>query len=134
MANAFYPSALEKFLSGGLDLTSLTIKAALVDTGTYTFSSAHDFYDDVSAGVIGTPVTLASKTVTAGVFDAADATFTGVSGATVEAVVIYNDTGTPGTSDLICYIDTGTGFPLTPDGGNIDLSFDAGANKIFKIG
>ena len=77
---------------------------------------------------------LAGKDTTDGVFDANDITFTSVTGDEFESLVIYKHTGTEGTSQLIAYIDTGTGFPLTPDGGNIDLTWDAGANKIFKIG
>ncbi len=133
MANALYPSFKALLLTGGIDLSSDTIKVALVDTGTYTYSSAHDFYDDVT-GVVGTPQTLASKTTTAGVFDAADVTYTAVSGASVEAYIIYKDTGTPSTSPLIGYFDTASsGLPVTPNGGDITLTFDSGASKIFAL-
>ena len=69
-----------------------------------------------------------------GVCDAADITFTGLTNApTVEAIVLYKDTGTEATSTLIAYIDTGTGLP-TPAGVNsIAVSWDNGANKIFKL-
>ena len=141
MANALYPKFKELLLNPGtlgstsgtaVDLNDDTIKVALVDTGTYTYSSAHDFYDDVSAGVIGTPQTLGSKTVTSGVFDAADVTFTSVSGASVEALVIYKDTGTASTSALIAYIDTvSSGLPVTPNGGNITITWNA--SGIFSL-
>jgi hypothetical protein len=134
MANAFYKPGLKAFLDGGIDLLTDTIKVVLIDAADYTFSDAHDFLDDVAAGARIATATLASKTTTDGVFDAADVTFTSVTGDQFEAVIIYRDSGVEGTSELICYIDTGTGFPLTPDGGNIDLTFDSGANKIFKIG
>lgn len=134
MANALYDKGREAFLSGSINMASDTIKAALIDTGTYTVNLAtHDFWDDVSAGVVGTPVTLGSKTVTAGVFDAADSTFATVTGASVEAIVLYKDTGTPSTSPLIAYIDTGTGLPVTPNGGDILITWDNGASKIFKL-
>jgi hypothetical protein len=106
-------------------MSSGTVKVALVDTGTYTYSSAHEFYSSVS-GVIGTPQTLASKTFTNGVFDAADITYTAVSGATVEAFIIYIDTGVAGTSRLIAFIDTGfTGLPVTPNSGDIAVAWNA---------
>lgn len=105
---------------------------ALVDTGTYTYSSAHDFYNDVS-GVVGTPQTLGSKTTTSGVADAADVTFTAVSGNTVEALIIYKDTGVSSTSPLIAYIDSATGLAATPNGGDITVTWDSGSNKIFKL-
>lgn len=135
MANALYPSFKQLLLNPGtlgttsgdaVDLADDTIKVALIDTGTVAYSSAHDFYNDVSAAVIGTPQTLASKTVTGGVFDAADVTFTGVSGASVEALIIYKDTGTASTSSLIAFIDTVTsGLPVTPNGGNITITWNA---------
>lgn len=134
MASVVYKSAKQKFLSGTLDLTSLTLKAVLVDTADYTFSAAHDFLDDVPSGArVGTPQTLASKTVTDGVFDAADITFTSVTGDQCEAIIIYEDSGSEATSDLICYIDTATGLPVTPNGGNINVAWDNGANKIFAL-
>jgi len=133
MANAIYPKAKEAFLNGEIDLTDNTIKVALVDTGTYTYSTAHDFYNDVS-GVLGTPVALSSKSVTSGVFDAADCTFTTPSaGTSIEALIIYKDTGNTATSNLIAYIDTGTGLPFTSNGADIDIVWDSGSNKIFAI-
>jgi hypothetical protein len=49
-----------------------------------------------------------------------------VSGATVEALVIYIDTGTAGTSRLIGFIDTGvTNLPVTPNGGDISITWNA---------
>ncbi len=133
MANALYAKAKEGFLSGAINLSSDTIKVALVDTGTYTVNiSAHDFYNDVT-GVVGTPATLSSKSVTNGVFDAADVTFTAVSGATVEALIIYQDTGNTATSRLIAYIDTATGLAVTPNGGDITITWDNGSSKIFAL-
>ena len=133
MANAIYPKAKEQMLQGGINLSSGTVKVALIDTGTYTYSSAHEFFSSVS-GVIGTPQTLGSKAFTDGIFDAADVTFPTVTGATAEALLIYIDTGTAGTSRLIMYQDTGvTGLPVTPNGGDINLVFDNGANKIFAL-
>jgi hypothetical protein len=128
MANAIYPKWKEAILQASTNsaLTG-TVKVALVDSGTAAYNAAHDFYDDISAGVVGTPVTLSTgKTYVNGTFDADNIVFTSVSGATVEAFVIYIDTGTPGTSRLIAWIDTGvTGLPVTPNGGNINLNFDA---------
>jgi hypothetical protein len=141
MANALYPKYKEKVLNPGtlgssssdaVDLADDTIKIALVDTGTYTYSTAHEFYSSVSSAVVGTPQTLASKTVTNGSFDAADVTFTGVTGNSIEALVIYKDTGTAGTSSLIAYIDVASsGLPVTPNGGNITVTFNA--SGIFSL-
>ena len=133
MANAIYPKWKEALLQASSDsaLTG-TVKVALVDLGAYTYNDAHDMLDDIS-GVIGTPQTLGTKTFVGGVFDAADVTFPSVSGATVEALIIYIDTGTPSTSRLVAFLDSGyTGLPVTPNGGNIDVLWDT--DGIFKIG
>lgn len=134
MTSVVYPKAKEASLSGNLtSLLTATVKAVLVDTGTYTYDAGHDFLDDLS-GIVGTAVTLASgKSVTNGVFDADDVTFASVSGATAEAIVIYIDTGTAATSRLLAYIDSGTGLPLTPNGTNVQCVWDNGANKIFAL-
>lgn len=127
MASALYPKGKEALLDGSINLETDTIKVALVDTGTYTYNSAHDFYDDIS-GVVGTPQTIASKTFTNGTFDAADTAFTGVSGATVEALVIYKDTGSSATSRLLAFID---GLSFTPNGGDVTIQWNA--SGIFSI-
>jgi hypothetical protein len=127
MANAIYPKYKEALLDGStnIDVNDGTVKVALIDTGTYTYSSAHDFYDDVS-GVVGTPQTINNTTVTNGTFDGDNVTFSAVSGSSVEALIIYIDTGVAGTSRLVAYIDTGvTGLPVTPNGGDITITWDA---------
>jgi hypothetical protein len=126
MANAIYPKAKEKFLDALIDIPSDTIKIALIDTGTYTYNSADEFWSSASSAIVGTAETLASKTITSGVFDAADVTFTSVSGVSVEALIIYKDTGSAATSPLIMYIDVAaSGLPVTPNGNNIDVQFNA---------
>lgn len=132
MASTLYDKGRQKFLEGGIAILTDTIKAALVDTGIYIFSQTHEFLSDLT-GVVGTAVTLGTKTSTSGVFDAADATFTAVTGNTVEALVIYKDTGVAGTSPLLAYIDSATGLPFTPNGGGALVAWDNGANKIFKL-
>jgi len=67
------------------------------------------------------------------VADAADVILSSVTGDTCEAIVIYKHTGTESTSRLIAYIDTATGLPVTPNGGDITIQWDSGANKIFKL-
>lgn len=133
MANALYGKGKEAFLSGSINLASDNIKAVLVDTGTYTVNlSTHQYHSDLS-GIVATSGNFAGKSVTLGVFDATDLTFSTVSGSSAEAIVIYKDTGTSGTSPLIAYIDTATGLPVTPNGGDINIVWDSGANKIFAL-
>jgi len=169
-------------------------------------SGAGDNYDDFSAALVGSKVALTSPTVSGGAFDAADVTFTSVTGASVEAVALFKDTGTESTSRMLMFIDgrqivtcaaaaatsatsipverlaagipnstvlafsngatatltspasagdrtltvsslasgisagnradapaTGSGLPVTPNGGNINLVFDNGVAKIFRV-
>ena len=134
MANALYAKGKEKLLTAAINLSSDTIKAALVSTSYAQNLATDEFYSTISAVVLNTPATLGTKTVTAGVFDAADVTFTAVTaGSTVEAIVIYKDTGSAATSPLIAYIDTVTGFPLATNGGDITIVWDAGSYKIFSL-
>lgn len=128
MANALYPLWKEQLLqfTTNNNLSSGTVKVALIDTGTYTYSAANQFWSSASSAVVGTPQTIGSKTFTNGVFDGADVTFTTVTGSSVEALIIYIDTGTASTSPLVAYIDTSvTGLPVTPNGGNISITWNA---------
>lgn len=132
MANAFYNKYLEAVVqhtsnSSMAGSGTTGVYAALVDTGTYTFSQTHEFYSSVASAQIGTEVELGTKTFTAGLFDAADTTFTAVSGTTAEALVIFiKNAGANTTWRLVAYIDTGvTGLPVTPNGGNIVTTWNA---------
>lgn len=134
MANAIYPLYKEALLDGSanIDINDGTVKVALLDTGTVAYNAAHDFYNDVSAGVIGTPQTIANTTVALGLFDGDNVTFTAVAGNSVEALVIYIDTGNVATSRLVAYIDTSvTGLPVTPNGGDISITWNA--SGIFQL-
>lgn len=133
MSNAVYGLARKKFLDGDIDMLVDDIKVVLVDSGVYTPSiDVDEFIDDI-ASVIATSANLATKTTTLGVFDAGNVTFSSVTGNQSEYLVVYKDTGTPSTSPLIALIDTATGIPVTPNGGDITITWDAGANKIFKL-
>jgi len=133
MARALYTSFRNGILGSHatrVDIDADTIKAALTDHGVDTPNvSTDDFYDDISAGTVGSlSPALASKTigvVAAGVFDAANVTFTAVSGASVESFSILKDTGVGTTSDLIAYWDDATGLPVTPNGGDITITWNA---------
>ena len=135
MANGLYDAGRESFLNADIDWLVDNIKAVLVDTAAYVVNLAtHNALDDIAGGArIATSSNFSAKTSTAGVADAADPTFTLVTGPTCEALVIYKDTGVEATSLLIAYIDTATGLPVTPGGGNITVTWDNGANKIFKL-
>jgi len=122
-----YALGREGFLGGDIDWDANNIKVTLIDSADYVVNlSTHDFYNDVTnAGRVATSGNLASKTKTNGTADAADVTFSAVTGDVSEALVVWADTTVESTSRLIVYIDTGTGFPVTPNGGDITVQWDA---------
>lgn len=142
MANGLWDPGREGFLDGTIDWDTAVMKAALVRG--YTFSAAHKFVSDVTTAggtLVATSAALASKTVTNGVADAADVTFSAVaSGAAITGVAIFQSSAVAGGADvaataqrLVCWIDTATGLPVTPNGGDITITWDSGSNKIFKL-
>ena len=136
MANALYDTGRNAFLTGDIAWDTDDIRVILVDNADYTVNLAtHAFLSDVlaAARVAVMGASMASKTAVAGVADAADVTFTAVTGDPSESLVIYKHTGVEGTSQLIAYIDSATGLPVTPNGGDITVTWDEGANKIFKL-
>jgi hypothetical protein len=133
MANALYPKGKEAFLNADIDLLVDTIKISLIDTGVYTYSATHEFRSNVSNSAVISTATLSNKTTANGVFDADDALFTSVTGANAEALIIFQDTGFQANSRLIAYIDSATGLPILPNGGDITVAFSSGSNKIFSL-
>jgi hypothetical protein len=126
MANAVYPEFKESLLKGDVDLDTATLAAVLVDGADYTYSSAHANLSDVPSGARVALVDLTSVTVANGLIDAADAVFTAVTGDPCEILILYINTGNAATSKLVAYYDTGvTGLPVTPNGGNINITFNA---------
>lgn len=135
MANTLYDKGRQKFAEAQINWLTDDIKVMGVDAGQYTVSTAnHEFLSDVPAGArIAAAVSLLSKSTTGGACDAADVTFTAVAGVSIEAVIIYKNTGSEATSPLLAYLDTATGLPITPNGGDMVLTWDNGVNKIFRL-
>jgi hypothetical protein len=133
MANALYPKAKEAFLNGSINMIANTITIALIDTGVYTYSTSHQFRSDISNSAVISTATLTNKTIANGVFDADDALFSSVTGANAEALIIFSDSAVQGTSRLVAYIDSATGLPILPNGGDITVAFSAGTSRIFAL-
>lgn len=142
MSSQLYDSGREGFLMGEISWGTGVIKKALVRG--YSFSASHRFVSDVTnAGgtLVATSGALTSKTGTAGVADAADVTYPAVpTGAAIPAAIYFQSSAVTGGADvattaqrLICYVDTATGLPVTPNGQAITWAHDNGANRIFKL-
>lgn len=134
MANTLYDLARQSYLNGQFNMATDNIKMVLC-SASYTPNTATDQFLAIIPGgaIVATSGNFTTKTTTAGVFDADDITYTSVTGSAVTQMVIYQDTGSSATSRLIALIDTATGLPVTPNGGNIVVSWDNGSNKIFKL-
>jgi hypothetical protein len=61
MANHIYPLTKKQMLQAGIDLSSVNVKALLVNVsgaGTlYTYSASHEYLSDIPSGVTGLPLT-----------------------------------------------------------------------------
>ena len=137
MANSLYDSGRESFLgqNPALDFDTDTIKIVCIDHADDTPNVATDnaLDDLLVASRVATSGALVGKTVVAGVADATDVTLAAVTGDPFESLNFYKDSGLESTSYLFLYIDTATGLPCTPNGADINILFDNGANKIFKL-
>jgi hypothetical protein len=127
MANLLYDTFKEGILGNtAFDMDTDVIKATLIDGADYTFSAAHDEYSGGTADVpaaakVAESAGLTSPTVTNGVFDTADFTWSSVTGDQSEEVILWDDTLT--NDRLIANYDTGmTGMPVTPNGGDINVT------------
>ena len=138
--SALYSSAVAALTDpAGIDWSADTIKIALV-TSSYTFSAAHDFFNDITNELSGTGytaggATLASKTEVASggtrTYDAADPVWTGLAAAagTPAAAIVYRDTGSAATSPLLCYLR----LPGTaPDGGDYTVTLPSDGIIVVK--
>lgn len=141
MADGFYQNYCQTLLNlagahGTVDLddAATNVKVGLRDEGAAPGVPDNAEVDlaDVSAGHVATSGNVATKTVSAtAVFDHADVTFTAVSGASCESLDYYKDSGAAATSPLICNIDSATGLPVTPNGG--DINWVPNASGVFQI-
>lgn len=132
MANSMYAHGRELFLEGGCDALTDTLKISLVTTG-YTPNLATDqFYSIISGGnIVAAGVALSGRTGSAGTLSASNVIFTAVSGSTASYIPLYKDTGSSSTSPLLGLIDTASGLPVTPNGGDITVAWASG--QVFTL-
>lgn len=140
MANTIYNDSRSGFLAGEIDWDTAVIKTALVRG--YTPAVSHKFVSDVTGagGVLAaTSAAMTAKTTTAGTADAADLTFTAVaSNASGHGLLVFQASAVGGGADVaataqrvIAWFDTGTNLPITPNGGDVVVTWNA--SGIFSI-
>jgi len=129
MANALYNTFKEGLLNKLFDIDTDVVKASLIDAADYTFNAAHDEYsggarDVAAAAIVAESGALGTPTIVNGTFDTADFTWTSVTGDQSEDIILWDDTLT--NDRLVAFYDTGiTGMPVTPNGGNINVTVNA---------
>ena len=147
MATALYGKGREHFGKGDIvwkNSGGSTIKATLIDAADYAIGENIDVHEYMNTNTVPAAAKVATVTLTLvdcalGVCDAADAVFEDVTGDPCEAIIIWKDGGDGGTSEsgtndlLIAYLDNVSGLPITPNGQDINIAWDSGANKIFKL-
>lgn len=135
MANAWYGKGLEGFGNGAINWGADAIHVDLLDAADYTLSiNADQFRSTIPAPArVATFGPLTGKTNVLGVLDSADFTFPTVTGDQAEYLAVFKNTGTDATSPLLVLVDTATGLPVLPNGGNINVAWDNGANKIAAL-
>ena len=137
MANAWYTPGLKHFGRGEVVwklAAGSTIKATLVDLDDYTFVATHEYMNTNTVPAAAKVATSAAMTLVdaanGGVLDAADVTWSSVTGHESEAIIVWLDGGDGGTTEagtasyLLMFIDTvSSGLPVTPNGGDITVSW-----------
>jgi len=136
VANQLYKNIKEDFLSGSINLTTISVKVALVKSG-YVIDIDNDQYlsDIGSSNIAATSNALTSITIADGVFDAENETVEEYGTEGFDYLVIFEDTGTSNTSRLIAYIDTGDGLPVNSsnDAISITIQWSDLVSKIFAL-
>lgn len=130
--NNLYDYGRQMFLEGQVHWLLDDIKCCLVGSAYVPDLVGHQFLNAVSPRV-ALSTTLTGRTSTGGVADADDVDFLGVTGPPCSYVTFYKDTGNVNTSPLIALIDTATGLPVTPAGGDILVQWGNDPLRIFKL-
>jgi hypothetical protein len=136
-----FPTAITGIMTGAIDLDTGVLKAALVRGYTYDGTDS-TVADVVATGTInGTSAALANVSVTAGVLDADDTSVSATASATDHGILVFQASAVTGGADVaqdsqrvVAWYDTGTGLPIQPGTGTVDISWSSGTDRILKIG
>lgn len=148
MANSLYNLARENLLlSNGtplIDYDTGTQRLFVVETAYTVNIDTHDFFNDITSGLangssggvtFADGPALTSKAAPLGIADAADTIIVACANGAVACsyVVLIQANSTDANSPLFVYWDTMSGLPVTPNGQDLTVIWDNGANKIFRL-
>jgi hypothetical protein len=130
----FLDGCAQHLWAGDLVWASDNIKMLGASAG-YTPNTAaggDQFLTAIAGGnIVCTSPNFTTKSNVSGVLKADNPVFTSVSGSTITQFVVYNDTGTGATSELLIEYDTASGgLPVVPNGGNITFQFAGSPNFV----
>ena len=131
-----YENGIARLMGGDIDLINDQIVCALIDLSIYTPDLANDkTLADVTEAALISERDLTGKTLDDTTFRADNSVHQNIPNTEPEigALLIFKNTGDLNTSYLIYFDDEATGFPITPDGTDVTLEWDLGANGIFKV-
>ena len=113
-----------------LDLESDRICAVLVNNY-FTPDKDNQFLSEIpKINISSEPIELRNKSFENYVFDADDISFPCVCGNDITGILIYQGCK---KHHLIGFIDKAFSLPVIPNGGNIDVTWDNGASKVFEM-
>lgn len=124
-----YDLARELFGDGLLSWTKDRIVAQLV-SAEYVYLAKHRDARDLR-GLVGAAVVLNGKSIAGGWAKADTLLFRQVSGPEVVALVIRRDAAEEKRKSLIVYLDDIERFPMTPNGGDIEVEIPAAG--LFRV-
>jgi len=134
MATGMFENGVRAIMGADIDLVNDDISALLIDTDLYTPDLLNDVDEsDIPEASIVARQELTGKTLDGTVFRANNTVFTSVTGANVGAVLLSLNSDTFDTSALIFCMDNAPELPIVPDGTDITIDWDIGANGIFKL-
>lgn len=118
-----------------IDWVADDIYVALLDN-TYGYGANDTSYAAIETSIVTNgDVIIPGRAVNVdGAATADNVTFSAVTGNTVTQAVIYKRVGaTEADWPLIAHLDSGTGLPIVPNGGDITLIWGGGGGEIFRL-
>lgn len=134
--NDFGSNLLGNGVHGQTDLDTDDIRVFLYDEGSDALNLADQDVADIIAGArVASSPDLTSKTVGTvgdGIFDHGPEVYTAVTGAEVDSLVYWEYNVTETIAPLLFNIDSATGLPVLPNGG--DITWDPAAGGVLDVG
>lgn len=105
---------------------------------TYVRLDSAQFLSDIPGGarLAVLPASVTGKAIVNGAADCDNWTWLAVGpdgGNDGDAVVVYEDTGVEGTSELLLIVTQATGLPVIPNGGDITFVVSSGVHRLFRF-